>query len=83
MDEGGGNISFYGLVGQKKKMAIGRVVGVGREFRWPPKENHTKGGMKKLLLCTKYGAHTVPKTKLLKNLMEKCENRPSKGLFSW
>lgn len=45
----------------KRKMAIGRVVGVGREFRWPPKENHTKGGMKKLLLCTEYHAHTVPK----------------------
>jgi hypothetical protein len=54
-------------------MAIGRVVGVGREFRWPPKENHTKGGMKKLLLCTKYVAHSVPTTSFLIILMKKEE----------
>ena len=33
---------------------------MGREVRLAPMENHTKGGMKKLLLCAYIVASTVP-----------------------
>jgi len=62
-------------------MAIGRVVGVGREFRWPPKENHTKGGMKKLLLCTKYHAHTVPKPYFMRKIVKNRKKSHAMGCF--
>ena len=41
------------MVRQKKEEVSGRGCWGGERIPLTSKENHTKGGMKKLLLCTK------------------------------